>query len=112
MAALNNKPYLEKKITRENTGNLEIITKSTADMALSLKQVDEVCTLLAENLRGIHRHMRVPKKILQIVSKKETDAGLAWIGDWVVSVRARYRDPFFAFGTATQNRVTVDKTDS
>lgn len=107
------KGFLEEGISTESaSGNKEVRTKPFEDIHEAISAVYHMREVLGEDLRSIHFRIRLPKEIYETIPKKEFDAWLARIGDWVVGVRALYRNSSFAFNTRTQNRSRVDSPNA
>lgn len=94
--------FLESSITRESSGNREVRTVPTADKSELLDQINDVRSVLTENLRSIHVHVRVPKSTVNV--DEDFYAWLGDISDWIVALRVMYRRSSFAFNARTQQR--------
>jgi len=101
-------PFLEAKVTTEKTGNREVITKPTTNFLEYRLQVQYMRDVLGDKLRSVHGHTRVPKKIYDRIPKLKMNSWLGRKSDWITTLRANYRNPLYAFGTRTQNRMQVD----
>lgn len=101
-------PFLEPKVTTEATGNREVITKPTADFLEFRIQVQYMRDVLGDKLKSIHGNTRAPKKVYERIPKLKMNSWLGRMSDLIMTLRANYRNPLYAFGTRTQNRMQID----
>ncbi|OQW46627.1 MAG: hypothetical protein A4S09_16255 [Proteobacteria bacterium SG_bin7] len=105
--------FLEREITvEEATGNHEIRTLPTKDLNEMFAQIHVMRDILGDSLKSIHLHLRTPKSIYENMERPTFDAWIGRTSDWIMSLRASYRQGRFAFRTRTQSRMRVDTPNS
>ncbi|MBK9039936.1 MAG: hypothetical protein IPL83_12365 [Bdellovibrionales bacterium] len=107
-------PYLDQNMTTEKaTGNREVRTKPTAQVNEHFSRLNEMWSLLDNDLRSIHDHSRFPKDLIyERISQRKLKGWLGLISDWIVSLRILYRNSNYAFAVRTQSRMRIDIPDT